>query len=98
MNVPDHVDLCKTEPKKMHGLFPVIDEVEFGRMHFEIWESLGGHIAGQLFLYEKNAGLLFTSDALINFAGMTKEEIDAELKRKRKTTSALLQPRCRVRA
>ncbi|MCQ2356358.1 MAG: hypothetical protein MJ014_04995 [Methanocorpusculum sp.] len=49
-------------------------------------------------MYEKNAELLFTSDALINFAGMTKEEIDAELKRKRKTTSALLRPRCRVRA
>ena len=67
-------------------------------MGFAIWENLVGHIAEQLFLYEKNVGLLFTSDALINFAGMTKEEIDAELKRKRKTTSALLRPRCRVRA
>ncbi|MCZ0861533.1 MBL fold metallo-hydrolase [Methanocorpusculum sp. MG] len=72
MNIPEQVDLCKTERKQMHGLFPVIDEVEFGGMHFEIWESLGGHIAGQLFLYEKNEGLLFTSDALINFASMTK--------------------------
>ncbi|HJJ96598.1 MAG TPA: MBL fold metallo-hydrolase, partial [Methanocorpusculum sp.] len=30
----------------------------------------------QLFLYEKNEGLLFTSDALINFASMTKVRKD----------------------
>ncbi|HJK08150.1 MAG TPA: MBL fold metallo-hydrolase [Methanocorpusculum sp.] len=76
MNIPKTVELCSTEPKGMHGLFPVIDDVSFGGMEFEIWESLGGHIAGQLFLYEKNEGLLFTSDALINFASMTKARKD----------------------
>ncbi|MDU9376775.1 hypothetical protein McpSp1_14020 [Methanocorpusculaceae archaeon Sp1] len=76
MNVPEDVELCSTTPKEMHGLFPVIDELDFGGMHFEIWESLGGHIAGQIFLYEKDIGLLFTSDALINFATMTKERRD----------------------
>ncbi|HJK01369.1 MAG TPA: MBL fold metallo-hydrolase [Methanocorpusculum sp.] len=75
-NIPDIVDLCKTEPKKMRGLFPVIDEIDFGGLHFEIWESLGGHIAGQLFIYEKNEGLLFTSDTLINITSMTKSQKD----------------------
>lgn len=46
MNVSAAVELYKTEPKEMHGLFPVIDKLEVGSMHFEIWESLGGHIAG----------------------------------------------------
>jgi glyoxylase-like metal-dependent hydrolase (beta-lactamase superfamily II) len=71
MNMPECVDLCETKPKRTHGIFPIIDEIEFGGMHFEIWESLGGHIAGQLFLYEKNEGLLFTGDTLVNFASIT---------------------------
>ena len=72
MNIPGTVELCSTEPKAMHGLFPVIDEVEFGGMHLEIWESLGGDIASRLVLYEEQDGLILTSDALINFASMTK--------------------------
>ncbi|HJJ29519.1 MAG TPA: MBL fold metallo-hydrolase [Methanocorpusculum sp.] len=76
MYVPKTVSFCKTEPIKKQGLFSVIDEFTFAEMRFEVWSSLGGHIAGQIFLYEPDEGLLFTSDALLNFATLTKERAD----------------------
>ena len=76
MFVPDKVRLCKTEPIRKHGLFSIIDEFTFADMHFEVWASLGGHIAGQIFLYEPDLGLFFTSDALLNFATLTKARAD----------------------
>lgn len=76
MNVPATVRFCKTEPIGKRGLFSVIDTFAFADMRFEVWASLGGHIAGQVFLYEPDEGLLFTSDALLNFATLTKERAD----------------------
>lgn len=76
MHLTKNPALCATEPRGMHGLFPIIDDLSFGGLTFEIWESLGGHIAGQIFLYEKTEGLLFTGDALLNFDTMTKARRD----------------------
>ena len=76
MNVPDKVIECGTEPIGMRGLFPIIEKISFAGMEFEVWESLGGHIAGQLLLFEPNLGMLFTSDAFINFATLSKERAD----------------------
>lgn len=76
MNVPKSVIECSTNPLLYRGLFPVIEHLTFGDLEFEIWESLGGHIAGQILLYEPNLGLLFTSDAFINFATLSKERAD----------------------
>ncbi len=76
MNVPETVEYCKTEQVGKRGLFPVIDSFSFADMQFEVWASLGGHIAGQIFLYEPREGLLFTSDALLNFATLSKARAD----------------------
>ena len=76
MNVPEKVCFCRTGPIGNRGLFSVIDTFSFADMRFEVWSSLGGHIAGQVFLYEPEEGLLFTSDALLNFATLTKERAD----------------------
>ncbi len=76
MNIPDSIISCDTQPLAMRAVFPVIEHVSFAGMHFEVWESLGGHIAGQMFLYEPTLGVLFTSDALINFATLSKERAD----------------------
>lgn len=73
MYVPDKVIEQSTVAIGKRGLFPVIGKVAFAGMEFEIWESLGGHIAGQLLLYEPKLGLLFTSDAFINFSTLSKE-------------------------
>lgn len=71
LHLPPEFTVCKTEMIKKRRIFPVIDEVAFGSLNFEVWESLGGHIAGQIFLYEPNEGLLFTSDALMHFGTLT---------------------------
>ncbi len=68
---PTEYRLSKTEPLGMRGIFPIIDEINFAGLRFEVWQSLGGHLAGQLFFYEPEAGLLFTSDAILNFATLT---------------------------
>ena len=73
LKMPDSVILTGTEPLAHRGLFPVIGYVTFSGMNFEIWESLGGHIAGQLLLFEPDLGILFTSDAFINFKTLSKE-------------------------
>ncbi len=73
MNVPDKVIECGTEAIGMRGMFPILERIQFAGMEFEVWESLGGHIAGQLLLFEPNLGLLFTSDAYINFPTLSKE-------------------------
>ena len=42
----------------------------------EVLDGLGGHTHGQVFLYSKDHGLLFTADGVINFASLTKERAD----------------------
>ena len=36
-------------------------------------EGLGGHTFGQIYLYARSDGLLFTADAVINFSSLTPE-------------------------
>lgn len=72
MFVHKEAELCRTVEIKKHGLFSVIDYYSFDDLEFEVWESLGGHIAGQIFLYEPKLGILFTSDALLNFSTFSK--------------------------
>jgi glyoxylase-like metal-dependent hydrolase (beta-lactamase superfamily II)/uncharacterized protein with ACT and thioredoxin-like domain len=57
----------------MRSPFPVLGTIGVGSIQLEILESLGGHIYGQIFLYSRDSGLLFTADSLINFASLTPE-------------------------
>ncbi|HJJ31566.1 MAG TPA: MBL fold metallo-hydrolase [Methanocorpusculum sp.] len=76
MFMPQSVIETETKPLGFRGLFPVIGHTSFSTMNFEIWESLGGHIAGQILLFEPEYGVLFTSDAYINFSTLSKERAD----------------------
>jgi glyoxylase-like metal-dependent hydrolase (beta-lactamase superfamily II) len=58
------------------GIFPVIGTFSVGGIDVEVLDGLGGHTFGQVFLYSKNHGLLFTADSVINFASLTKERAD----------------------
>jgi len=60
-------------PGSTGGEFPLMDRFTFGGLTFEVRESLGGHLAGQVFLVSRDAGLLFTADSLINFDSLTEE-------------------------
>jgi glyoxylase-like metal-dependent hydrolase (beta-lactamase superfamily II) len=55
----------------MRGKIPVIHSFKVGDLKFEVLESLGGHLHGQVFFLCPTEGLLFTADSLINFESLT---------------------------
>jgi glyoxylase-like metal-dependent hydrolase (beta-lactamase superfamily II) len=61
------------QPDTPGGEFPLIDRFTFGGLPFEVRESLGGHLAGQVFFVSREGGLLFTADSLINFESLTED-------------------------
>ena len=61
------------QPDAPGGGFPYLDRFTFGGLAFEVRESLGGHLAGQVFLVSREGGLLFTADSLINFDSLTED-------------------------
>ncbi|HJJ47536.1 MAG TPA: MBL fold metallo-hydrolase [Methanocorpusculum sp.] len=75
INIPEDIILAKTVPLFSRGAFPVIDTIDFAGLHFEVIESRGGHLAGQLFYYEPKFGLLFTSDAILNMASLSRPRL-----------------------
>ena len=44
------------------GLFPLIGSVTIGGLQFQVLEGLGGHQYGQIYLFNEEAGLIFTAD------------------------------------
>lgn len=72
-NSPVDVEIFNDEVIKMRGPFPVIHTFKVGSMEFEVLESLGGHLYGQIFLICRDAGLIFPADSLINFDSLSKD-------------------------
>lgn len=58
------------------GAFKVIDSFSVGSLEFQVLESHGGHIPGQVFFLNREQGLFFTSDYLINIDSLSAEERD----------------------
>jgi len=63
-----------TKVKGTFGIFPIIDEFEFGGLKFKVLESLGGHIPGQVFFISEEAGILYSADYLLYIPSLTREE------------------------
>ncbi|MDD1702162.1 MAG: MBL fold metallo-hydrolase [Methanoregula sp.] len=72
-HAPTNAKCCGAAGSVSRGIFPVLGTVSIGDLEMEILEGLGGHTYGQIYLYSKSAGLLFTADAVINFASLTPE-------------------------
>jgi glyoxylase-like metal-dependent hydrolase (beta-lactamase superfamily II) len=70
---PTEMEVLPTAPLRMRGSLPVIAEFEAAGRRFEVLESLGGHLHGQIFFLAADDGLLFTGDTLINFESFTPE-------------------------
>ena len=68
---PDNVVLFPKEPAGKRGIFPVLATIEIGGIRFEVLESLGGHIGGQVYLFSEEHGLLFAADSIINIASLS---------------------------
>ena len=70
---PLHPVLFRRENLGQEGIFPVIDTITIDGIRFDVLESLGGHMAGQIFLFSRDHGLLFTADSIINFKSLSQE-------------------------
>jgi glyoxylase-like metal-dependent hydrolase (beta-lactamase superfamily II) len=75
-NTPGDIRCFGPEEATTRGIFPVIGRFTIGDVELEVLDGLGGHTHGQVFLYSKNHGLLFTADGVINFASLTKDRAD----------------------
>ncbi|MBZ0155391.1 MAG: hypothetical protein K8I29_04145 [Alphaproteobacteria bacterium] len=56
------------------GKFRRIESFSVGPLLFEVFESHGGHAPGQVFCLNREYGLLFTSDFLLNVPSLSPEE------------------------
>ena len=70
---PQRVELFPQEVLGLRHIFPIIYRFKVGPLEFEVLESLGGHLYGQVFFFCPEAGLLFTGDSLLNLESFTKE-------------------------
>ncbi|GAB6182870.1 MBL fold metallo-hydrolase [Thermodesulfovibrio hydrogeniphilus] len=71
---PQHWKPFKIEKANRTGDFFVIDEFYIGELQFKALESIGGHIPGQVFFLNEEAGLLFTADYLLYLPSLSEEE------------------------
>ncbi len=73
---PEKLSFFSTSLIDKIGTFNVIDTFTVGSLEFQVLESHGGHIAGQVFFLNREHGLFFTSDYLINIDSLFAEERD----------------------
>ena len=70
---PTKFEVLSNVPLRKRGDLQVIAEFEAAGRRFEVLESLGGHLHGQVFFLAPDDGLLFTGDSMINFDSFTPE-------------------------
>jgi len=71
---PQQPHYFATEGVTMPGGFRTIDRFTIGPLAFEVLESHGGHTPGLVFYLNRECGLLFTSDFLLNVKSLTTED------------------------
>lgn len=59
--------------------FDKIGDFVFNELSFEIYESNGGHLKGEIILVEKEMKIIFTGDIFVNVKGFTPEQYDFNL-------------------
>ena len=79
--------ISKYEPPKLNKLriignktnneeFEQIGQFTFNDLNFEIYESNGGHLKGEIIIVEKEKKIIFTGDIFVNVKGFTPEQYD----------------------
>lgn len=63
-------DANTTEPLEKVG------KLDWGNLHFEVYEGLGGHLKGEIVLIEKSQRLAFCGDIYINLHALTAEQAE----------------------
>jgi len=62
------------EQRAVAGGFKVIDRFDISGQAYEVIESMGGHVPGQVFFFSPDSGLLFTGDYLLLVDSLSPEE------------------------
>ena len=70
---PENPELFPAEKIGMRSIFPVLARVKVHDLEFEVLESLGGHLHGQVYLFCPGHGIVFTADTLINFGSLDED-------------------------
>ncbi len=65
--------------KKGDDDFEKLCEFTFNELSFDVYESNGGHLKGEIILVEKNKKIVFTGDIFVNVEGFSKEQYDFNL-------------------
>ncbi len=78
-NTPDMLKLKIIGNKYDDEPFTKIGEYVFNDIHFDIYESNGGHVKGEIILVDKENKLFFTGDIFVNVKGFSKEQYDFNL-------------------
>ncbi len=73
---PEETRVFSTSVIHKVGAFNVIDTFWIGNLEFQVLESHGGHILGQVFFLNREYGLFFSSDYLINIDSLSTGEKD----------------------
>ncbi|MGV8110062.1 MBL fold metallo-hydrolase [Methanospirillum sp.] len=73
MTTPDSISLLPPAGKDKEGEFPVLSTFTAGGYTFQILEGHGGHQHGLIYVLCKEAGLLFTSDTILNLKYLSPE-------------------------
>lgn len=72
--MPEKTNFFSTTSKGTSGFFNIVDNFYIDSLQFQVLESCGGHIPGQVFFLNRSAGLFFTSDYLIDVESLSNEE------------------------
>ncbi|ABD40659.1 beta-lactamase-like protein [Methanospirillum hungatei JF-1] len=73
MTPPEEVTLLPGPGVVKRGEFPVLSTFNAGGYNFEILEGHGGHQHGLIYILCKEAGVLFTSDTILNLKHLSPE-------------------------
>ena len=78
-NPPELTKLRIIGNKKTDDDFEMIGHYDFHDLSFDIYESNGGHLKGEIILVEKDKKIIFTGDIFVNVKGFTPEQYEFNL-------------------
>lgn len=73
---PDKFKIVWDEPNETKEPLSQVGYFDFGELHFEVYEGLGGHLPGEIVLIDYTHHVAFTGDIYINLKGLTPQQAE----------------------
>jgi len=73
---PDKFKIAWDEPNETKEPLSQVGYFDFGELHFEVYEGLGGHLPGEIVLIDYTHHIAFTGDIYINLKGLTPQQAE----------------------